>query len=109
MRPDYLRIHLKKYKLTTELTASERAAVWRVHFDRSERTGRLIFDLPGDAQLQMKGNKLWGYTKYHGGPAAGDFHCYFAAILDRPITGGQAVGTETESGKGHWIHRVCNR
>ncbi len=100
MRPDYLRIHLKKYKLTTELTSSERASVWRVHFDPSEQTGRLVFDLAGDAQLQMKGNRLWGYTKSHGGPAAGDFHCYFAAVLDRPITGGQGVGTETDSGKG---------
>ena len=100
MRPDYLRIHLKKYNLTTELTSSERAAIWRVHFDRSARVGRLVFDLPGDAQLQMKGNQLWGYTKYHGGSAAGDFHCYFVATLDRPITGGQSVGTETNSGKG---------
>ena len=100
MRPDYLRIRLKKYGLTAEVTASERAAVWRVHSDG--RTTRLVFDLPGDAaQLQMKGNRLWGYSKYHGGPAAGDFHCYFAAVLDRPITGGQAVGTETEPGKGH--------
>ena len=100
MRPDYLRIRLPKYKLTAELTASERAAVWRVAFDRAIQTGRLVFDLAGDAQLQMKGNRLWGYTKYHGGPAAGDFHCYFAAVLDRPITSGQTVGTETEPGKG---------
>ncbi len=100
MRPDYLKIHLKKYNLTTELTSSERAAVWRVHFGQSERTGRLIFDLAGDAQLQMKDNRLWGYTKYHGGSAAGDFHCYFAATLDRPITGGRSVGTENSSGKG---------
>jgi predicted alpha-1,2-mannosidase len=100
MRPDYLRIYLKKYKVTTELTSSERAAVWRVHFDSSNRTGRLVFDLPGDGQLQMKGNRLWGYSKYHGGPAAGDLHCYFVAVLDRPITGGQSVGTESGSGKG---------
>lgn len=101
LRPDYLRVHLKKYNVTAELTASERAAVWRVHFGPSDRTGRLVFDLPGDGQLQMKGDRLWGYSKYHGGAAAGDFHCYFVAVLDRPITGGQAVGTETEPGQGH--------
>jgi predicted alpha-1,2-mannosidase len=100
MRPDYLRIHLKKYKATAELTSSERAAIWRVTYDPSHRTGRLVFDLAGDSQLQMKGNRLWGYAKYHGGPAAGDFHCYFVATLDRPITGGKAVGTATGSGKG---------
>jgi predicted alpha-1,2-mannosidase len=100
MRSDYLRIRLEKYKLTTELTASERSAVWRVHFDPSQRTGRLVFDFPGDAQFQMKGNRLSGYTKYHGGPAAGDFACYFVAVLDRPISGGKTVGTETASGQG---------
>ena len=100
MRPDYLRIHLKKYNLTTELTSSERAAVWRVHFDPKDKIGRLIFEFPGDAQLQMEGNRVWGYTKYHGGAAAGDFHCYFEGILDRPISGGQGVGTAATSGRG---------
>ena len=97
MRPDYLRIHLKKYNLTTELTSSERAAIWRVHFDPNVRTGRLVFELPGEAQLQMKGNRLWGYTKYHGGPAAGDFHCYFEATLDRPIIGGRTVNVDKDA------------
>ena len=100
MRPDYLRIHLKKYNLTTELTSSERAAVWRVHFDPKDKIGRLVFEFPGDAQLQMEGNRVWGYTKYHGGAAAGDFHCYFEGILDRPVAGGQAVGTSATAGKG---------
>ena len=101
MRPDYLRIHLKKYNLTTELTSSERAAVWRLHFDRAERVGRLVFDLPGNGQLQMEGNRLWGYSKYHGGPAAGDFHCFFAAVLDRPITGGQAIAENVGQAHGY--------
>lgn len=97
MRPDYLRIHLKKTNLTAEVTASERAAVWRVHFDPAQKTGRLVFDLPGDGELQMSGNRLSGYSKYHGGPAAGDFHCYFAAVLDRPITGGKSVEAAPEN------------
>lgn len=100
MRPDYLRIHLKKYDVTTEMTASERASVWRLDFKGAPRTGRLIFDLAGDGQFRMSGNRIWGYAKYHGGPAAGDFHCYFAGVIDRPITGGQPVGTDSTSGKG---------
>ncbi|RYG48060.1 glycoside hydrolase family 92 protein [bacterium] len=100
MRPDYLRIRSDKYRLTTELTSSERAAVWRIGFDKADRTGRLIFDMPGEARLQMKGNRLWGDVNYHGGPAAGDFRCYFVAVLDRPIADGKAVGTESDRGKG---------
>ncbi|RYG70675.1 glycoside hydrolase family 92 protein, partial [bacterium] len=106
MRPDYLRIRQEKYNITTELTSSERASVWQVNFGSAQKTGRLVFEFPGDAQLKMEGNKLWGYTKYHGGYAAGDFHCYFVAILDRPITGGKAVdrtavqGVEAAPGSG---------
>ena len=100
MRPDYLRIHLNKYNLTTEVTASERAAIWRVHFDPAQKIGRLIFEMPGEAQLQMEGNRVWGYSKYHGGAAAGDFHCYFEGTLDRPVTGGQTIGTADTAGKG---------
>lgn len=90
-RPDYLRVRLPKAKITTELTASERAAIWKVSFDPSRTVGRLVFDLAGGASLQWEGNQLWGYAKYHGGSAAGDFHCYFAGKLDRPITGGVSV------------------
>ncbi|MGV3616293.1 MAG: GH92 family glycosyl hydrolase [Fimbriimonas sp.] len=107
MRPDYLRLRLNEDGTTVELTSSERAAVWRVGFAPTQRTGRLVFDFPGDAQLKMQGNRVWGYSKYHGGPAAGDFHCYFVAVLDRPVTGGKAVDTKgagyvefaTEDGK----------
>ncbi len=100
MRPDYLKIRLSKYNLTAEVTATERSSVWRVTVDRTEKSARLVFDLAGDAQFQFKGNKLWGYTKYHGGPALGDFHCYFVAYLDRPITSGKGVGSDIGSGKG---------
>ncbi|RYG32975.1 hypothetical protein EON81_19395, partial [bacterium] len=36
MRPDYLHIRSDKYRLTTELTSSERAAVWRMSFDKAD-------------------------------------------------------------------------
>jgi predicted alpha-1,2-mannosidase len=104
MSPDYLRIRLAKYHLTAELTASERCSVIRLQFDPEDeigQTGRLLFDFPGDAQLQAKDNRLWGYSKYHGGSAAGDFHCYFVGELDGPITNVMPVGTDQTSGTGH--------
>jgi predicted alpha-1,2-mannosidase len=100
MRPDYVRIQLKKYHLTAELTASERCGVIRLHFDPADKTGRLLFDLPGNALLQVSGNKISGFTKYHAGSAAGDFHSYFVGELDRPITGSKLVGTPDTPGRG---------
>jgi predicted alpha-1,2-mannosidase len=100
MRPDYAQVRLGKFHITAELTASERSAAIRMHFDPADKTGRLVFDFPGDAQLLVQGNRISGYSKYHGGPAEGDFHCYFAAELDRPVTGWGLVGTAQASGKG---------
>ena len=98
MRPDYLRIRLEKVRATAEVTASERAAVWKVAFDPGVKTGRLVFDLAGDARFQASGDRISGYTKSHGGPAAGDFALYFEGVLDRPSTGSQAV---TSKGAGY--------
>jgi predicted alpha-1,2-mannosidase len=100
MRPDYARVRLEKFHITAELTASERCGVIRLHFDPADKVGRLVFDFPGDAQLLAHGSRVWGYSKYHGGPAEGDFHCYFAAELNRPVTASSAVGTAKASGKG---------
>lgn len=102
MRPDYLRVRLDKYKVTTEMTTSERGAIWRLAFDPDVKTGRLVFEMPGErqAQLRAKGNRVWGYTKYHGGHAAGDFHCYFVAELDRPVTRVMSVGGDDRPGSG---------
>ena len=100
MRPDYVKVRLEKYKLTAELTASERCGVMRLQFDPAQKTARLVFDIAGDCQLLASGNRIIGYSKKHNSPAAGDFKCYFVAELDRPITGSQAIGSATESGTG---------
>jgi predicted alpha-1,2-mannosidase len=100
MRPDYVKIQLDRFHITAELTASERCGVMRLHFDPADKTGRLIFDFPGEAQLQVQGNRVSGYSKYHGGSAAGDFHCYFVGELDRPVTYSQLIGTANSSSKG---------
>jgi predicted alpha-1,2-mannosidase len=100
MRPDYVRVKLNKYHLTAELTASERCGVIRLHFDPADKTGRLLFDLPGNAQLQAQGNRIFGYTKYHSNTAVGDFHSYFVAEMDRPTTYCRPVGTADAVGKG---------
>lgn len=100
MRPDYVRIRLDKYKLTAELTASERCGVIRLEFDPADKTGRLLFVLPGDAQFQAQGNRISGYSSYHTGAAVGQFRCYFVGELDRPITASRSVGTAQTAGKG---------
>ena len=91
LRPDYDRVRLDKYHLTAELTASERCAVLRLTFDPGQAVGRVIIDPGGECELSAHDDRFAGYTKRHQDQAAGDFHCYFAAQLDRPITGSVGI------------------
>ena len=110
MRPDYARVQLNRYHLTAELTASERCSMLRLQFNTgqpgnaaqpsADKTGRLVFDFPGGAQLITQGNRIWGYSQYHGGAAEGDFHCYFVGELDRAVTAASQVGTAQTPGAG---------
>ena len=100
MRPDYVRVRLDRYHVTAELTASERCGVLRLQFDPADKVGRLVFDLAGDGQFQVQGDRLAGFTRFHSLPAAGDFACSFVGQLDRPITGGTTIGHGRQTGKG---------
>ena len=100
MRPDYTRVRLDRYHVTAELTASERCGVLRLTFDPSEKTGRLIIDPAGECRLQVQGNRLAGYSKGHDNAAAGDFKCYFVAVLDRPVTASMPIGHDHADGRG---------
>jgi len=83
-RPDYLRIVLERYGITTELTASERCGVLRLTF-KDAKEGRLIIDPAGESQVQFTANGFQGFSKAHTSMAPGNFATYFVGVLDRPI------------------------
>ena len=100
LRPDYDRVRLDRYRVTAELTGSERCGVLRLRFDPGQTTGRIVFDMAGPCQLQVHGDEVSGYSRHHELAAAGDWHCYFVGRLDRPITKVVTVGSATAAGKG---------
>lgn len=97
-RPDYLRITLPRYGVTTELTASERCAVLRMSF-KGAREGRLLIDPAGESSVEIVGRRFQGCTKAHSNPVAENYATYFVGELDRDISrsGTFAGGAEKEA------------
>ncbi|MCE5268410.1 MAG: GH92 family glycosyl hydrolase [Planctomycetaceae bacterium] len=84
-RPDYLRIALPRYGVTTELTASERCGVFRFTFDKA-KTGRLLVDPAGPSAVEFVGRRFQGFSKAHANPAAENYATYFVGELDRDVS-----------------------
>ena len=84
-RPDYLRITLPRYGVTTELTASERCAVFRFTF-KGVPEGRLLIDPAGVSSVEVVGRRFQGFTKSHRSAAPGNYAKYFVGELDRDIS-----------------------
>ena len=83
-KPDYLRLHLTRYNVTAELTATERCSVLRLTFHEGD-SGRLIVTPPAQGKIELKGRTILGVSQE---PAS--FGTFFAVELDRDV---QAAGT----------------
>ena len=87
-KPDYCRIDLKRYNITTEMTAAERCAVMRVTY-HDGNTGRLIID-PGrknfPAHVELDGRTIRGYSEANNGGVPAGWKGYFVIHLDRDVT-----------------------
>jgi predicted alpha-1,2-mannosidase len=85
-RPDYLRIALPRYGVTTELTASERCGVFRMAFEGA-REGRLLIEPAGESSVEIVGRRFQGFTRAHFKEAPKNYATYFVGELDRDIRG----------------------
>jgi predicted alpha-1,2-mannosidase len=83
-RPDYLRLDLQADHITTELTASQRCAVFRFTFHDTS-VGRLIIQGAGPSRIEIIGNQIRGYSRAAEGGAGDRFFSYFIIQMDRPI------------------------
>ncbi|HZZ43920.1 MAG TPA: GH92 family glycosyl hydrolase [Tepidisphaeraceae bacterium] len=84
-RPDYLKVELKRYAVTAELTATERCAAARFTFQQGD-TGRLIIDPAGEGKVEVVGREIRGYSKAAHGGVPGNFAGYFVIEMDRDLT-----------------------
>ncbi len=105
-RPDYLRITLPRYRVTAELTASERCGVFRFAFEGAKE-GRLLIDPAGESSIKIVGRRFQGFTKAHVHPVPANYATYFVGELDRDISrhGTFPGGAERQSRTSQKIRR----
>jgi predicted alpha-1,2-mannosidase len=102
-RPDYEKLNLPKDGISAELTATERAAVFRFTYHQGQ-TGRLIIDACGGSEINIDGRTIRGLSRTNSGGVAGDFASYFVIKLDRDVAKSDVYianfPTGASSGKG---------
>lgn len=87
-KPYYYSVYLADYDVTTELTPTERAAVFRFTFPETEGAYVAVdaFDRGSSIKILPESNAVVGYTTRHSGGVPDNFKNYFVIQFDRPFS-----------------------
>ncbi|MCR4921502.1 MAG: GH92 family glycosyl hydrolase [Bacteroidaceae bacterium] len=88
VRPYYYKVYLADYDVTTEITPTSRAAMFRFTFPESKQSYILVdaFDRGSYVKVLPAERKIVGYTTRNSGGVTKDFRNYFVLQFDRPFT-----------------------
>lgn len=86
--PYYYKVYLADHDVVTELTPTERAAIFRFTFPQNENSYVIIdaFDKGSQIKIIPQENKIIGYTTKNNGGVPDNFKNYFVAVFDKPFT-----------------------
>jgi predicted alpha-1,2-mannosidase len=87
-KPHYYKVYLADYDVVTEITPTERAALFRFTFPQSENSYVVIdaFDKGSFVKIIPEENKIIGYTTKNTGGVPGNFKNYFVVVFDKAFT-----------------------
>lgn len=97
VKPYYYSVYLADHDVTTEITPTERAAIFRFTFPKTDSAFIVLdaFDKESYVKIIPSENKIVGYsTRYSRGPIK-NFKNYFVIVFDKPFT---TVNTWSENG-----------
>lgn len=86
-KPYYYSVYLADYDVTTEITATERAAHFQITFPENEQSSIVIdaFDKGSYIKIIPSENKIIGYTTRNSGGVPENFKNYFVLQFDKPF------------------------
>ena len=89
-KPHYYSVYLADYDVSTEITPTERAAMFRFSFPENDSSWVLVdaFDRGSYIKLIPSENKIMGYTTRNSGGVPENFKNYFVVVFDRPFEEG---------------------
>jgi predicted alpha-1,2-mannosidase len=87
-KPYYYRVHLADHDVTTEITPTERAAIFRFTFPESKNSFIVTdaFDKGSYVKIIPGEKKIVGYTTRNSGGVPDNFKNYFVIVFDKPFT-----------------------
>ena len=105
MRPGYYRVILDRFGIQTEVTATERTALYRFTFPRGSNNARIIIDLENTIGDEARDTRvvpvdeftLMGYRRSHGW--ANDQWVYFCMRFSKPIHNWLSEGPDAKYGQ----------
>ena len=86
-KPYYYSAYLADYDLTTEITPSERAAIFRFTFPETNSAYVVVdaFDKGSSVEILPEKNAIIGYTTRNSGGVPDNFKNYFVIVFDKPF------------------------
>jgi predicted alpha-1,2-mannosidase len=87
-KPYYYRVYLAEHDVLTELTSTERAAMFRFTFPRTDSAFVVVdaFDRGSYIRIVPEQNRIIGYTTRNSGGVPENFRNYFIVEFDKPFT-----------------------
>ncbi|WP_348811427.1 GH92 family glycosyl hydrolase [Flavobacterium maritimum] len=88
VKPHYYSVYLADYDVTTEMTATERAAHFQFTFPENAQSSIVIdaFDKGSYVKIIPSENKIIGYTTRNSGGVPQNFKNYFVIVFDKAFT-----------------------
>ncbi len=84
--PHYYKVYLADYDITTELTPTERAAMFRFTFPQGESFVAIDAHKNGShIEIIPQENKIIGYSTLNSGGVPENFRNYFVVVFDKPF------------------------
>ena len=87
-KPYYYSVYLADHDIVTEIVPTERAAMFRFKFPKSEDSYIVVDAFDGGSYIKVipEQNKIIGYTTKNSGGVPDNFKNYFVVIFDKPFS-----------------------
>ena len=86
-QPHYYKVYLADYDIVTELTPTERAAMFRFTFPKADSYIVVdAYDQGSHVEIIPEKNRIVGYTTRNSGGVPSNFRNYFVIQFDKPFT-----------------------
>ena len=84
----YYKVYLAEHDIVTELTPTERAALFRFTFPENEHSYIVVdaFDKGSYVKIEPEKNRIVGYSVRNSGGVPDNFRNYFVVEFDKPFT-----------------------